>query len=86
MSARKPDGSGLIDSHPSPDTVDALAGKVANDPSIIDKVRDKLAKGIGDIELAAFLGKLFGADFDLKAAAAFPVACRGVSERISKSD
>ncbi len=43
---------------------------MAQDPSIIDKVKDKLAQGIGDVKLAAFLSKLFGDDFDLKAAAA----------------
>jgi len=30
----------------------------------------KLAQGTGDVKLAAFLSKLFGDDFDLKAAAA----------------
>ena len=68
----------------SPDTVDALAGRVANDPSIIDKVKDKMAKGTGDIELAAFLGKLFGGDLDLKAAAALIDALRKDPEALDK--
>jgi len=54
----------------TPDTVDAFAERVAQDPSIIDKVKDKLAQGTGDIKLAAFLSKLFGEDFDLRAVAA----------------
>ena len=68
----------------SPDTVDALAGRVANDPSIIDKVKDKMARGTGDIELAAFLGKLFGGDLDLKAAAALIDALRRDPEALDK--
>jgi hypothetical protein len=68
----------------SPEIVEIFAGRVAKDPSIIGKVKDKLAKGIGDIELAAFLSKLFGGDLDLKAAAALIDAFRNDPEALEK--
>jgi uncharacterized membrane protein YqiK len=68
----------------SPDAVNILAWKVAQDPSIIGKVKDKLAQGIGDIEMAAFLSKVFGNDLGLKTAAALIEALKKDPEVLDK--
>jgi len=68
----------------SPDIVEAFAGRVAKDPSIIGKVKEKLAKGTGDIELAAFLYKIFGDDLDIKSAAALIDTLRKDPEALEK--
>jgi uncharacterized membrane protein YqiK len=77
-------GRRLFGKRISPDIVDEFAEKVAKDPTIIGKVKDKLAKGAGDIEFAAFLSKLFGKDLDIKAAAALIDALKKDPEALEK--
>jgi uncharacterized membrane protein YqiK len=77
-------GRRLFGKRISPDIVDDFAEKVAKDPTIIDKVKDKLAKGTGDIAFAAFLSKLFGEDLDIKAAAALIDALKKDPQALEK--